>query len=519
MSTQPTLRAFYLSPSAADAPAAAVPATAVPAADAPAAASHASPASAFAVLHAAHGPARAKAVLMCPPFGWDDMCSYRIRREWAERLAREGYATLRIDLPGSGDSAGAAGDPGQLDAWTSAVDAAARWLRDAEGAGTRQVAVIGIGLGGLVACRAVSQGAPIDELVLWSVPARGRTLVRELRVFSQLEVANVLAQGESTPGEDPLEEGAVAANGYLLSSETVRELEALDLRERAFAARAPRRALLLGRDGMKIDEALAQALERAGSAVERADGPGFGAMMTETQDARPPLEVFKLLDAWLAKDEPQAAAPATAVGEQEPTASTTRAASTGSSARPGSRAHDELKLEHAGVALRERPLFLEGPSGRLFGVLCEPLGTRLQLTALLLNAGPQRRTGPNRMWVEIARRWAARGVPTLRLDADGIGDADGDGAALGQVAAFYRPRYVEQTRVALELLAARGLPPRFVTLGLCSGGYWAAQAALRDERVASVIMLNPRTLVFDEWRHAARRSRHLRERALEVSTW
>ena len=96
--------------------------------------------------------------------------------------------------------------------------------------------------------------------------------------------------------------------------------------------------------------------------------------------------------------------------------------------------------------MRERPVFLDGREGQLFGVLTEPLGVRRELTALLLNAGPQRRTGPSRMWVEIARRWAANGVPTLRLDATGIGDADGDATVLGQLAAFYRPVYVEQIR-------------------------------------------------------------------------
>jgi alpha/beta superfamily hydrolase len=30
------------------------------------------------------------------------------------------------------------------------------------------------------------------------------------------------------------------------------------------------------------------------------------------------------------------------------------------------------------------------------------------------------------MWVEASRRWAALGVATLRIDLEGIGDADGD---------------------------------------------------------------------------------------------
>ncbi len=41
----------------------------------------------FAFLHTGAAPQRETAVLLCPPFGWEDMCSYRIRREWAERLA------------------------------------------------------------------------------------------------------------------------------------------------------------------------------------------------------------------------------------------------------------------------------------------------------------------------------------------------------------------------------------------------------------------------------------------------
>jgi alpha/beta superfamily hydrolase len=490
----------------------------------------------FGFLHAAAEPVSETAVLLCPPFGWEDMCSYRIRREWAEQLARAGYTTLRFDLPGSGDSGGAATDPGLLDAWTLAVEDCARWLRGGVGGGeaagvdgdqgapgpAARVAGIGIGLGGTLACLAALRGAPIEELVLWGAPARGRALVRELRTFSALEVANARESGEPEPDARPEDEGTVVANGYLLSAETVAALEGLDLRQVSASGVATRRALLLGRDGLKLDKALAEMLERAGVEVTLADGPGYGAMMVEPQDARTPVEVFELVGSWLAQargqagDVEPAGAPAR---DREPASAAAGAGGEEHDGRAQPSAREELVLDWKGVEVRERPLFFEGPHGRLFGVLSEPAGASRGLTAVLLNAGPQRRTGPNRMWVEIARRWAARGVPTLRLDADGIGDSDGDASVLGRVTAFYRPVYVEQTREAIAALAERGLPPRFLALGLCSGAYWSAQAALTDERVAAVIMLNPRTLVFDEWRHTVRRTRHLRERALMASTW
>ena len=47
-----------------------------------------------------------------------------------------------------------------------------RWLRAASR--SSRVAVIGIGLGGLLAIEATRSGAPIDDLVLWAVPAGGR---------------------------------------------------------------------------------------------------------------------------------------------------------------------------------------------------------------------------------------------------------------------------------------------------------------------------------------------------------
>src|SRR5947209_8543947 len=138
----------------------------------------------LAMLHDAAAP-RDVAVLMLPPFGWEEMCSARARLNWANDLSGRGYAAMRIDLPGTGDSGGSPWTLGLFDLWIESVGAAARRLRVETGC--EHICALGVGLGGMLACLASAAGAPIDELVLWSVPARGRSLARELSAFARIE--------------------------------------------------------------------------------------------------------------------------------------------------------------------------------------------------------------------------------------------------------------------------------------------------------------------------------------------
>jgi pimeloyl-ACP methyl ester carboxylesterase len=457
----------------------------------------------FATLHDAQGPARNVAVVLCPPFGWEDMCSYRSRLEWASLLAGEGFPVLRIDFPGSGDSPGGPRDRERLNAWTDAVGASARWLSGAYGA--ERILAVGIGLGAAIAYRAFALGAPIDDLVLWGVCSRGRRHVRELRAFSYME--HPRGSGEETPPSSTVEDaddGSLVVAGYLLSGETQRELDELDLAELDCERLRSARVLMLERDGFALDARLRASIERGGANLTVGAGDGYAAMMmAELPHAVSAYTVFETVSSWLAEGSDSARDSATTEF------SAVRV--------PDSCAQIEMP---GGERVRETPITISHPLGDPVGILAEPLGPAADLCAVWLNAGPQRRIGPNRMWVEAARRWAALGVPTVRIDLTAIGDADGDSRALLDVRSYYTGVYLEQVRAVLDALQARGLASRFLLGGLCAGAYWALQEAQEDSRVSAAAVLNPGYLVYDGGlSNAIGQSRALGPRLFKRSTW
>jgi hypothetical protein len=435
-------------------------------------------------------------VLLLPPFGYDDVCSYRGLRMWALALSAEGVASLRIDPPGAGDSGGGPRDAGRAASWPQAVAAAATWLRAETGA--RRVVAIGLGLGGLVAGQAVVQGADIDDLVLWGVPARGRTLVRELRAFARLGVTNAeeFLWEASMPA---LPEGALESGGFLLAPDTVEWLQALDLAAAPWPDAERRRVLLLGRDGISVDAKLERALTEAGVAVTVADGSGYTELMDEPHRSLAPEATFAVVSGWLAATRDAAAADA--APDAPPSA-------------PQVSATETTTLTVDGGAVHEAPIAIPAPGhgGSLFGIVATPgdatdLGP---LTVVFLDVGAERRIGANRMWVEAARRWAAQGVPSLRLDLIGIGEGGGPATPWNGEYALYGDALVQQVRVALDALPGYGLPARFLLVGMCSGAYWAFTRAVADPRIVGLELLNPRMLLFDETRGSAAEIRHLR---------
>jgi alpha-beta hydrolase superfamily lysophospholipase len=449
------------------------------------------------LFHAARGDG--PAVLLCPPFGREDAASYRSRRAWACSLASAGMPVLRVDLPGTGDSGGRIDDPERFQSWLEAVAAATRYLR--EETHRSRVAAIGIGLGGFLAVAAAAQGAPIDDLVLWGVPARGRAIARELSTFARIESDSIVAAG-GPESPSPGSPAAIAPGGFLVPPETLDELGKIDLTLLRLPPADGRRALLLERDGIAPDDALRRMLEESAVAVEVAGGQGYGTMMTVLPEtARLPHAVEEHVQAWLRVEGHRGRVP-------QP------------SPEPAARSSPLAEISVGDVEVRETPFEVTHDGTLLFGILAEPVAAPPGgLTLVLLNAGAIRRTGPSRLWVEIARRWAARGVSTLRIDLEGIGDASGDDGRHLTIADLYAVDYVGHVRAVLEALTARTGQRRFALLGLCAGAYWSFHTALVDDRVSLVVMLNPRLLFWNPEIVDERDARNRRSRIFRTDAW
>jgi len=126
-----------------------------------------------------------------------------------------------------------------------------------------------------------------------------------------------------------------------------------------------------------------------------------------------------------------------------------------------------------------------GPGGRLIGTLCLPDGdtSRAAVGQLLFNAGIVHRVGPHRINVRLARRLAARGVPSIRFDVSGLGDSARPDSSLA-----FSDQVVSDARAAMDALAQASGVQRFSVFGFCSGGRHAFSVAQQDERVAGAIL-------------------------------
>lgn len=136
--------------------------------------------------------------------------------------------------------------------------------------------------------------------------------------------------------------------------------------------------------------------------------------------------------------------------------------------------------------MNETPL-LFGKENSLVGVVTYPQGKQCSsVGVILLNAGLNPHTGPNRLYVRLARRLAQQGLIVLRFDLSGIGDS---GVRTDKMP--FEEGVIDDTRQAMNELAQSYGIKQFIFMGHCSGAAQSFLMGVEESQTAGVVLMNP----------------------------
>jgi alpha/beta superfamily hydrolase len=384
------------------------------------------------------------ALIIVPPFGYEAVCAHRALRHMAEAAAHAGLYAIRVDLDGAGDSAGDDLDAARLDAWLAAIDDAC------DAAEADHIVIAGVRLGATLAALAAARRGDIAGVVAIAPLPVGRAWLREARA---LEATLDLAPAPPNVAHD--DHGELV--GFALTAETRDTIGQIDL-VKATAAPAPA-MLVIDRDDLPPNDRWIARLRELGATVDHRRLRGYVEMVLDPHKTDIP---HAIIDAAV-----DFASRATAVRR---------------SPKPAPARRNRAELGN----VAERPVWLDD---RLFAIASEP-PTPAHRAVILLNAGAVGRIGPNRLYVALARRLAARGDLVLRVDLAGIGDTPPRRGAVENI--VYGDHALDDVEIAVGW-ARRAGARHVAVVGLCSGAYHALEAACAGQPIDTVVSINPLT--------------------------
>lgn len=410
----------------------------------------------FGWLHVPEGRRVRAAIVCCPSFGTEATSSHRSLRLLASQLEAAGFAVLRFDYAGTGDSAGEGDDREGVSAWRASLAEAVGLVRRL---GASRLGILGFRLGATLAALEAAADDSLVAVALWDPCVSGTRFLREQRALAALSIDRSEGAGGADAGHEP---EVLDLLGWVVGPRRRSELEALTL-ENLDPPAPP--SLVLLRD----DRPMPRALEpwRACPTVQWATALGQGQLIDVLpNESEVPTETLAAITSWFDRVLPRDRMPL--------------------------RVHGRIQslIPVAGLSVvRERAARL-GEVG-LFAVVTEKLERRPAATVLFLNAGVIQHTGPARLWVTLARQLASRGLRVVRLDLSGLGESH---VRTGQTPHLVHPlEAMDDVGIALDGLGLDA--PEVVVAGLCSGAYHAIEAGLRMP-VRGVCAINP-ILSFD----------------------
>ncbi len=391
-------------------------------------------------LHPAEG---ARGIVICGSIGFEDLCGHKSLAILADRIAEGGQPVLRFDYHGAGDSIGDENDPDRIAVWKQNIRAAIAYLKDRTG--VSEIGLVGLRLGATLAAEVAAEIGGVERIALIAPLATGKAYVRELKALSRVIGAT---NEEPAPGE-------MIVAGFRMSAQTVADLGKL---EPALIAASPApRVLATGREPLAVHPVVTR-LTALGCDVATEIFDGYDAMMCDPTASKTPDSALSRIANWMVDG----------------------------AAREGARPVRCVPVGLAGEDFVESPIRF-GKGHELAGVYCRSGSGTPRQAVIILNAGAIHHVGWARGSVELARRLAASGVASLRIDVGGLGDSFA--APSGASGSLYAPELAGDISAAIDWLETQCIRDVSV-MGSCSGAFQAFHAAVADARVKRLALVN-----------------------------
>lgn len=427
------------------------------------------------------------AVLFLSPWGMEELCTRKLQRIMAERLSDVGIASLRFDYPGTGDSLDPDGSDAGAEVWIQSVVDAAQTLRASSGC--RKLVVIAQGLGCIMACEALTKAGKIDALVMMAPVVSGRNYLRETAMWSSMT-----DDGLGLPADQRLKDpGSIA--GLLMPAGVADAIKKINLLKLETIPSSD--CLFVTRPERIAEDDLLKHFKALDAKADAIAFAGYDALVSSPTQSIIPDGLVENIVSWVKeRSEPCADGPIHADQPQN-------AVLTG----PG---------------FTETPVQF-GERGRLFGVVCEPLGQPRGANVVFLNSAYDRHSGWGRLTARMARDLAKEGITSLRFDGANIADSPPLPGVPQQV--LYEEAQNIDVIEAVDFMQSRGKRP-VIAAGRCSGAFVAFSSALADERIRGAIVVNADCFRWEKGRsvedsldHKPRSFGEYRERMLNRGTF
>ncbi len=418
-------------------------------------------------------------IVICNPLGYEYSHTHRTIRHLSNNLATAGFANIRFDYHGTGDSFSDLFEEKRIETFLENIESAINTLK--EKTGVTKICLIGLRLGATLAA-SFCEKTSVDKLVLWAPCIKGRAYVREMIALEKLA-------SHSANSDD--NKGIIDSGGFIVTEETADELKKINLLKQQYLVND--NILIIERNDLKKNEKLLNAIESSNiNNIEHHPMTGYLEMMEEPQFTVIPDSTINKIISWLNENTEQKK-----IISKYNTHSCSQITS-----KPDSRLIEEICYE---------------AENKFMGIISYPSNFRekppTKPLIILTNSGSVHHVGPNRLYVQLARSLALEGYPALRFDLSNLGDS-----VLGKPAnenAPYSEHAMKDIALMIEYAKKQYGFSQFIISGLCSGAHNAFHSSLdlpSSYNIKETIIINPLRFYSDNFANKKRTPNYQIER-------